>query len=122
MPNSLKKITGYLLRVETLINDKAALMDKLSKSEGKWLENDQIFKERKTTLKETLRIGISLVTTNLKFRESELKDAMLRVGEHEKALFMIDEVFIKNRVRSVLFMAEVEQLINIKKELLGDLG
>jgi hypothetical protein len=29
MPNSLQKITGYLLSVETLINDKALLMKKL---------------------------------------------------------------------------------------------
>ena len=35
---------------------------------------------------------------------------------------MIDDVFIQNRIRSVNFMAEVEHLIQIKKETLTDLG
>jgi hypothetical protein len=44
------------------------------------------------------------------------------MGEIEKALFVIDEVFVKNRERSVSFMDEVTQLIENKRELLGDLG
>jgi len=45
-----------------------------------------------------------------------------RMGDIEKALFVIDEVFVKNRERSVSFMDEVTQLIENKRELLGDLG
>lgn len=32
----------------------------------------------------------------------------IRISEHEKALLMIDDVFIVNRTRSVMFMSEVE--------------
>ena len=35
---------------------------------------------------------------------------------------MIDEIFIRNRIRSVYFMAQVQQLIDIKKDTLNDLG
>ena len=35
---------------------------------------------------------------------------------------MIDEIFIRNRTRSVHFMAQVQELINFKKETLNDLG
>lgn len=44
------------------------------------------------------------------------------IGEHEKAILMIDDIFIQNRIRSVQFMIEVENLIQIKKETLTDLG
>jgi hypothetical protein len=44
------------------------------------------------------------------------------LGEHENALFLIDEIFIRNRLRSVEFMTEVEKLIEVKKESLNDLG
>ena len=46
---------------------------------------------------------------------------MDKINKLDKALITIDEFFIKNRVRSVLFMAEVEHLINTKKESLSDL-
>ena len=49
-------------------------------------------------------------------------DVTTRLGEHEGALFLIDEIFSRNRIRSVLFMASVEQLIEVKKESLNDLG
>lgn len=52
-------------------------------------------------------------------RECEVSS---RLGEHESALFLIDEIFSRNRIRSVLFMAQVEQLIEVKKESLNDLG
>ena len=44
------------------------------------------------------------------------------MGDLEKALFVIDDVFVRNRKRSVLFMDEVKSLIENKRELLGDLG
>ena len=47
---------------------------------------------------------------------------MQRLGEHEAALFLIDEIFSRNRIRSELFIAQVEQLIEVKKESLNDLG
>ena len=47
---------------------------------------------------------------------------MSSLGDLEKALFVIDDVFVRNRERSVLFMEEVKQLIENKRELLGDLG
>ncbi len=52
-------------------------------------------------------------------RECEIQ---YRLGEHESALFLIDEIFARNRIRSVLFTAQVEQLIEVKKESLNDLG
>lgn len=52
-------------------------------------------------------------------RECEIS---ARLGEHESALFLIDEIFARNRIRSVLFVAQVEQLIEVKKESLNDLG
>jgi len=52
-------------------------------------------------------------------RECEIQN---RLGEHESALFLIDEIFARNRIRSVLFTAQVEQLIEVKKESLNDLG
>jgi hypothetical protein len=45
-----------------------------------------------------------------------------RMGDIEKALFVIDEVFINNRERSHEFVDEVKQLIENKRELLADLG
>ena len=61
MPNSLEKITGYLLAVETLINDKAKLVEKLTLKQTKWQENDQIFKERKITLGTVLKVAMELL-------------------------------------------------------------
>jgi hypothetical protein len=58
MPNSLQRITGYLLSVETLINDKAILMKKLQEKQVKWEENDQIFKERKITIGTGLKVAM----------------------------------------------------------------
>jgi hypothetical protein len=45
-----------------------------------------------------------------------------RMGDIEKALFVIDEVFINNRERSHEYVDEVKQLIENKRELLADLG
>lgn len=60
IPSSLERITGYLLQVETLLNEKAILMKKLEEKQTKWLDNDLIFKERKTTLRNLLRISMAL--------------------------------------------------------------
>ena len=62
LPTSLELITGYLLKVETLLNEKAALVEDLARNQAVWQENDQIILERKTTLKDALRISVSLMT------------------------------------------------------------
>jgi hypothetical protein len=62
MPHSLDKITGYLLAVETLINDKALLMKKLQEKQVKWEENDQIFKERKITIGTGLKVAMEVLS------------------------------------------------------------
>lgn len=67
-----------------------------------------------------LRIGTAASTQLCEHIQS--KNLQLRLGENEKALFMIDDVFIQNRLRSVMFTKEVEDLIQIKKETLTDLG
>ena len=51
LPRALERITNYLLKVETLLADKAALMDDLQKNQSIWQENDQIIQERKQTLR-----------------------------------------------------------------------
>ena len=64
-----------------------------------------------------------VMLTNLAKDEATREaDCTHRLGEHESALFLIDEIFNRNRIRSVLFMAQVEQLIEVKKESLNDLG
>lgn len=122
MPHSLDKITGYLLAVETLINDKALLMKKLQEKQVKWEENDQIFKERKITIGTGLKVAME-VLSDLSRQEAANHLGMLqKINQHEKALFMIDQIFIRNRTRSVHFMAQVQELIDIKKDTLNDLG
>jgi hypothetical protein len=67
-----------------------------------------------------LKIGVANAT---KLCESlEKQSVHFKIGENEKAIFMIDDVFIQNRVRSVKFMSEVEHLIQVKKETLTVLG
>ena len=122
LPAALENITRLLLQVETLINEKTLLMEKLEKKQSKWRENDQVFKERKTTLRDVLKIGMALVTDLSRYEGSNESDVYRRLGDHEGALFLIDEIFIRNRVRSVVFMAQVQNLIEIKKEALNDLG
>ena len=122
LPAALENITRLLLQVETLINEKTLLMEKLEKKQSKWRENDQVFKERKTTLRDVLKIGMALVTDLSRYEGSNESDVYRRLGDHEGALFLIDEILIRNRVRSVVFMAQVQNLIEIKKEALNDLG
>ena len=40
LPAALENITRLLLQVETLINEKTLLMEKLEKKQSKWREND----------------------------------------------------------------------------------
>lgn len=61
MSRSLEKITGYLLAVETLLNEKNLLTGKLEEKKIKWLENDQVFKERKVTLSMVLKMAMELL-------------------------------------------------------------
>ena len=63
-----------------------------------------------------------LLNNMAKFESSNECEVASRLGEHESALFLIDEIFARNRIRSVLFTAQVEQLIEVKKESLNDLG
>eukprot|EP00351_Strombidinopsis_sp_SopsisLIS2011_P002176 CAMPEP_0116873568 /NCGR_PEP_ID=MMETSP0463-20121206/4792_1 /TAXON_ID=181622 /ORGANISM="Strombidinopsis sp, Strain SopsisLIS2011" /LENGTH=77 /DNA_ID=CAMNT_0004515867 /DNA_START=1111 /DNA_END=1344 /DNA_ORIENTATION=- len=74
------------------------------------------------TLNEVIKLGVALLTDVVKHTEQTDAECIMQISEHEKALFMIDEVFIRNRVRSLLFMAEVESVIDIKKESLNDLA
>ena len=122
LPRALERITNYLLKVETLLADKAALMDDLQKNQSIWQENDQIIQERKQTLRQVLELSTLLLTDLAKCDATLECEISQRLGEHESALFLIDEIFARNRVRSVLFMAQVEQLIEVKKESLNDLG
>ena len=107
LPTSLEHITGYLLKVETLLNEKAALVEDLAKNQAVWAENDQIILERKTTLKDALRISSSLLTKKAMCEHTEFTENYKMMGEHENALFYIDEIFIRNRERSVEFMKQV---------------
>lgn len=47
MQDSLNRITGFLLKVETLIKEKGLLLEKLNSKKVKWEQSDMIFKERK---------------------------------------------------------------------------
>ena len=71
MPAALERITGYLLKVETLLADKAALMDDLQKNQSIWQENDQIIQERKATLRRSLELGMTLMNQMAKYESNE---------------------------------------------------
>ena len=75
-----------------------------------------IFKERKQTLVDLMKM---LLTNVVKVC---LETVQPDCDVYETAFFMIDDIFIQNRIRSVEFMAEVQDLINFKKETLTDLG
>ena len=65
---------------------------------------------------------MSLMNQLAKYEQNIESSIQNKLGEHESALFLIDEIFSRNRIRSVLFTAQVEQLIEVKKESLNDLG
>lgn len=76
MPNeelqaSLQKITGCLLAVETLINEKAQLMAKLDERAEKWAGNDAFFKERKQTFALMHSIALELASDLARQSQSE---------------------------------------------------
>ena len=108
-----------MLKVETLINERIALNDKLQKKKQKWLTSDSKFKERKATFQDLFRTSLQLITSVCQADEASKTHS---ITEHEKALLMIDDVFIQNRLRSQQFTGEVMHQIDIKKELLNDLG
>ena len=105
-----------------MLADKASLMDDLQKNQSIWQENDQIIQERKSTLRSALELSMVLLNDMAKCESTHESEVTSRIGEHESALFLIDEIFSRNRIRSVMFMAQVEQLIEVKKESLNDLG
>ena len=45
-------------------------MEKLDRKQAKWKDNDQVFKERKTTLKDVLKIGMALFTDLARYEGS----------------------------------------------------
>ena len=54
-----------------------------------------------------MQIGILTLTEICK--QTEIQNTWAdRICEHEKAVLLIDEVFISSRIRSVLFKGEVE--------------
>jgi len=65
---------------------------------------------------------MTLINQIAKYESNTESHIQNKLGEHESALFLIDEIFSRNRIRSVLFTAQVEQLIEVKKESLNDLG
>ena len=69
-----------------------------------------------------MELSMRLTTKQLKKAMSVYFETSSAMGDLEKALFVIDDVFVRNRKRSVLFMDEVKSLIENKRELLGDLG
>jgi len=97
-------------------------MEKLRLRQQKWIERDSVLKERKNTLKDVIELSMRLTTKKLKQSMQTYFSTLSSLGDLEKALFVIDDVFVRNRERSVLFMEEVKQLIENKRELLGDLG
>ncbi len=97
-------------------------MDDLQNNQSIWQENDQIIQERKTSLRRALELSMMIMTDLAKCESTQECEIQYRLGEHESALFLIDEIFARNRIRSVLFTAQVEQLIEVKKESLNDLG
>ena len=110
MDIALQRITGYLLKVETLINEKQILSVKLEKKQQRWMTSDSIFKERKSTFNDLFKSRMAILTSICKSDEQNAVWA-IRVTEHEKAILMIDDVFIQNRIRSVMFIGEVEHQI-----------
>ena len=68
-----------------------------------------------------MQVGVITLTEICKQYEIQNTWADL-ICEHEKAVLQIDEVFIGNRIRSVLFKGEVEHQIQQKKDTLNDLG
>lgn len=89
----MQRITGYLLKVETLINDKETLSDKLAKKQQKWQTSDSKFKERKATFQDLFKTLMAIVTGICRNNEQNSTYA-IRISEHEKAILMIDDVFI----------------------------
>lgn len=118
---ALSRITGYLLKIETQLDDKARLTEKLELKKQKWQTTDLRFKERKATFWELFRASFALISLICRAHEAS-SNWSSAVIEHEKALLMIDGVFINNRVRSVMFTAQVNNQIELKRELLNDLG
>lgn len=71
------------------------------------MTSDSIFKERKSTFNDLFKSRMAILTSICKSDELNAVWA-IRVTEHEKAILMIDDVFIQNRIRSVMFIGEVE--------------
>lgn len=73
-------------------------------------------------MRRVIELSMMLMNDLAKCEATKECEISNRLGEHESALFLIDEIFARNRIRSVLFTAQVEQLIEVKKESLNDLG
>jgi hypothetical protein len=71
------------------------------------MTSDSKFKERKATFQDLFKTSVAILTQICRWSE-EHNTHSIRISEHEKAILMIDDVFIQNRVRSVHFMSEVE--------------
>ena len=80
LQTALERITALLLKVETLLSEKASLMEKLDRKQAKWKDNDQVFKERKTTLKDVLKIGMALFTDLARYEGSYETDIARKLG------------------------------------------
>jgi glutaredoxin 2 len=121
LDSALQRITGYLLKVETLITERCMLTEKLEKKQQKWNTSDCKFKERKATFLDFFKTAMAVLTQVC--RNLETANTWGAVcAAHEQAVLMIDDVFIQNRLRAVLFVSDVEHQIQIRKESMNDLG
>jgi len=68
---TIERITSYLLKVETLKQEKAVLTEKLDRKGHKWQSIDQKFKERKQSLWELMQVGVITLTEVCKQLEIE---------------------------------------------------
>ena len=93
--------------METLKQEKSVLTEKLDRKGPKWQSIDEKFKERKQSLWDLMQVGILSLTDMCKLYKisNTCADSLC---DHEKAVLKIDQVFIANRMRSVLFKGEVE--------------
>ena len=63
--------------------------------------------ERKATLRRALELSMGLLTDLARCEATRECEISQRLGDHESSLFLIDEIFSGNRIRSVMFMDQV---------------
>ncbi|TNV86558.1 hypothetical protein FGO68_gene998 [Halteria grandinella] len=118
---SIRYITSLLLKIETLEESKKQLLAKLVLKEKKWIENDKIFKERRFTLMSVLQYDLALAidcSKHLLFVETV---SQRRLSLHEKYVLMINQVFERNRLKSLQFISDIKEIVTERQDQLVDL-